>query len=103
MRATDQSFRGSGQPLFVRISRRPGTEIDPTRTLAKKALDNYLSLPILAEIQEGDAPDASNDTFIFWRNYSKNSNRAEKALAHLARIYLTPPPTSTGMFKTMEI
>ena len=78
------------------------SEIDRTRNLAKKALEGYLSLPVLDEIQEGESPDASNDTFIFWRNFSKTNNKAEKALAHLARIHLTPPPTSTGMIYTME-
>ena len=78
------------------------SEIDTIRAQAQKALDDYLSLPILDEIQEGDAPNGSNDTFIFWKNYSRTLNRAEKALAHLARIHLTPPPTSTGMVKTTE-
>ena len=73
------------------------TEIDTTREAAKKALENYLCLPVLAEKEEGGRDDPSNDTFLFWKNHSRTSDKAQKALCHVARIYLTPPPTSTGM------
>ena len=66
-------------------------EIDATRLAAKKAIDNYLGLPL------SDPEENGEDTFKFWRNYSVTANKAQKALCHLARLYLTPPPTSTDV------
>ena len=66
-------------------------EIDSTRILAKKTIDNYLNLPL------SDPEENGEDTFKFWRNYSVTKDRAQKALCELARRYLTPPPTSTDV------
>ena len=59
-------------------------EIDRHRTSAKVALNQYLSLPL-----------SSVDTFSFWNSYSQTTDAAQKSLCALARLHLTPPPTST--------
>ena len=61
-------------------------EEERLRISAKTALDQYLSLPL-----------SENDTFSFWRVYCQTNDRAQKSLAKLARIHLTPPPTSTDV------
>ena len=38
-------------------------EIDPTRLIAKKAIDHYLALPL------SDPDENGGDTFKFWKNY----------------------------------
>ena len=72
------------------------SEIDTIRKMATSALETYLNLPVLDEKEPNVPDDPTNDTFLFWKKYSKTSNEAQEALCHLARIYLTPPPTSTG-------
>ena len=64
-------------------------QVDSVRADAVKALDYYLGLPV-TKYREG--------TYSFWRNYSVTTNKAQKALCKLARIHLTPPPTSTGKY-----
>ena len=59
---------------------------DKLRTDAKKTLAEYLSLPV-----------SENDTFSFWSNYGKTTDRAQKSLCKQARIFLTPAPTSTDV------
>ena len=68
------------------------SEVDTARLAAKTALEHYLALPL------SDPDDKKNpqDTFSFWKSYSVTTDEAQKALCHLARVYLTPPPTSTG-------
>ena len=51
------------------------------------AVEDYLCRPISED----------TDTFQFWKEYSKNGNKTQKCLARLARIYLTPAPTSTDV------
>ena len=73
------------------IARKKGsqtTQDNGLRTMAEKALDSYLSLPVIG---------LNEDTFSFWRNYSVTSDKAQKCLCELARHYLTPAPTSTGI------
>ena len=65
--------------------------MDQLRTAAKKAIEHYLSLPVL----QPDDPETP-DTFAFWKNHCWTTDKAQKGLCHLARLYLTPPPTSTG-------
>ena len=65
-------------------------EMDETRIAAEKVIDSYLALPV-------SDPDLSEDTFAFWRDHSVTTNKAQKALCHLARVFLTPPPTSTDI------
>ena len=60
-------------------------EVDGIRMAASAALDSYLSLPV------------SEDTFKFWRDYSRTTDKAQKSLCKLARKYLTPAPTSTDV------
>ena len=62
-------------------------EIDGQRLSARTVIDNYLNLP-LSKHGEG--------TYTFWKEYTKTTDKAQKGLAHLARLYLTPPPTSTS-------
>ena len=62
-------------------------EIDGQRLSARNVIDTYLNLP-LTKHGEG--------TYIFWKKYSKSNDVAQKGLAQLARVYLTPPPTSTS-------
>ena len=64
-------------------------EVDNVRRSAIKAIDTYLNLPL------DDEDDA--DTYAFWLNYSKTTDKAQKALCHLARKYLTPAATSTDV------
>ena len=64
---------------------------DSTRIAATRAIDNYLGLPL------SDADETGEDTFKFWRNYSVTRDTAQKALCNLARLFLTPPPTSTDI------
>ena len=79
-----QNQRGGGQNQPGPSQRqRPKT----VREKAIDALDEYLSLPVSTN-EEG--------TYSFWREYQKTSDKARKALCELARIHLTPPPTSTG-------
>ena len=67
--------------------------IDGPRIEARKTLDNYLAQPL------SDPDDEKNpqDTFQFWKNYSVTTDKAQKSLCGLARRFLTPPPTSTGI------
>ena len=69
------------------------SEVDAIRVAAQTALEHYLALPL------SDPYDKTNpqDCFDFWRNYSVTTDKGQKALCHLARVFLTPPPTSTGM------
>ena len=67
------------------------TPQDSTRNAATKAVDNYLCLPL------SDPDENGEDTFKFWRNYSVTRDTAQKALCNLARLFLTPPPTSTDI------
>lgn len=62
-------------------------EIDGIATTAAKAVEDYLSKPIHDDM----------DTFHFWRDYEKEGDVTQKCLAKLARIYLTPAPTSTDV------
>ena len=62
-------------------------EFDAVKKSATVAIEHYLSLPM---------DDEDGNSFTFWRNHSKTTDKAQRALCHLARIYLTPPPTSTG-------
>ena len=62
-----------------------GSEIDCHRRTANKALDQYLALP------------NAENTMLFWKNHSITTDMAQEHLCELARVYLTPPPTSTGM------
>ena len=74
-------------------------ETDRIRLLAKSTIDQYTNLPTTPINDK-----SSNATFSFWRNYSRSSDIGQKGLAHLARFFLTPPPTSTGDFaKYFEI
>ena len=59
-------------------------EMDGIRVSAKVALNEYLSLPL-----------SPVNTFKFWKNYSQTTDRAQRSLCKLARLHLTPPPTST--------
>ena len=63
-------------------------EIDAMRTSAKDVLDTYLNQPAIGLDQ---------DTLCFWKTLSMSTDKAQKSLCDLARHYLTPPPTSTGM------
>ena len=92
---------GSGNPpgldslmtaIIAQNQRETGdNEIDTARIVAKATLQNYLNLPV-----HTDDPDINfkADTFKFWKDYSVTTDKAQKHLAHLARQYLTPPPTS---------
>ena len=60
-------------------------QVDSVRADALKVVDYYLGLPV-TKYNEG--------TYSFWRDYS---DKAQKGLCKLARIHLTPPPTSTGI------
>ena len=62
------------------------------REAAKKALDQYLSLPV-----------TESDTYGFWRSYEKTTDMAQKSLCKMARIFLTPPPTSTDVERLFSI
>ena len=62
-------------------------QVDSVRADATKALDYYLGLPVTSD-KEGP--------YSFWRDHSVTTDKAQKALCKLARIYLTPPPTSAG-------
>ena len=64
---------------------------DSMRTVAEKAINQYLALPLSNPDETGE------DTFKFWRDYSITTDKAQKALCHLARLYLTPAPTSTDV------
>ena len=64
-------------------------EVDNVRRSAIKAIETYLSLPL---DEEDDA-----DTYAFWLNYSRTTDKAQKGLCHLARKYLTPAATSTDV------
>ena len=63
------------------------TENDAAMMSAKAALDQYLNLPAIG---------LEEDTFEFWQNYSRTTNKAQQCLCDLACHYLTPPPTSTS-------
>lgn len=65
-------------------------QVDSVRADAVKAVDCYLSLPVTRH-HEG--------TYSFWRNHSMTTDKAQKGLCKLSRIYLTPPPTSTGRYR----
>ena len=67
-------------------------EIDARRMSAKSTINYYQNLPLTE--MGGD----KGATFKFWSTYSTTADPAQKCLARLARKYLTPPPTSTGMF-----
>ena len=62
--------------------------VDTLRISASAVLERYLSLPVSTHAE---------GTYQFWRNHSMTTDRAQKFLCELARIHLTPPPTSTGM------
>ena len=62
---------------------------DTFRKMAVGALDTYLYMPI-SKNHEG--------TYSFWRRHSMTIDVAQRGLCNLARTYLTPPPTSTGMW-----
>ena len=62
-------------------------QVDTVRADATKALEYYLGLPVTPD-KEG--------TYSFWRDYSVTTDKAQMALCKLARIYLTPPPTTIG-------
>ena len=64
-------------------------EIEGAGMSANAAIQEYLSRPLC------------DNTFEFWKRYSRSTERAQKCLSDLARIYLTPPPTTTGMIKIM--
>ena len=69
---------------------KPGDDkTDEARIVAKKTVDHYLALPV-------SDPDKSEDSFAFWRKHNVTTNKAQKARCQLARVFLTPPPTSTG-------
>ena len=70
------------------------TEADPIRAAASGALEKYLSLP-MSKAHEG--------TYAFWRDYKMTTDQAQKQLCNLARIHLTPPPTSTGMLNPFNL
>ena len=75
--------------MSARIARSEGStenEVDGIRMSAKNALDHYLALPVV------------EDTFVFWKNYAVTTDKAQKCLCKLARLYLTPPPTTTGIY-----
>ena len=65
------------------------THRDSTRGTALVALEHYLSLPV-TKSNEG--------TYSFWKSYSMTTDRAQKSLCNVARVHLTPPPTSTGEY-----
>ena len=60
-------------------------EIDGTAMSALKAVDDYLNRPLC------------DDTFEFWKMYSKSADKTQQCLSKLARHYLTPPPTTTDV------
>ena len=60
-------------------------EISGAGMSANATVQDYLSRPLC------------KDTFEFWRGYSHTTEKAQKCLSNLARIYLTPPPTTTGI------
>ena len=62
-------------------------EVDEVLKKAQEAIDEYLCKPVSDD----------TDTFQFWREYDKSGNEVKKELARLARIYLTPAPTSTDV------
>ena len=72
-----RSQHGSGDP-----------EADGIERSAIREVEDYLS--------HSDSDD-TEDTFTFWRQYSKSGNKIRKHLARLAQIYLTPAPTSTDV------
>ena len=59
-------------------------EVDGLRTDASSALEQYLNRPV------------RSGTFSFWKEYSQTTDYAQKCLCKVARLFLTPPPTSTG-------
>ena len=67
-------------------------ETDGLRVLAKAALNQYLNLPL-----------SPADTFSFWKSYSLTTDRAQKSLCRLARLHLTPPPTSTDTERQVDL
>ena len=69
------------------ISKSGHRGFDGTGMTPSAAVEDYLSNPIHDEM----------DTFHFWKKYSKSGNATQKCLANLARLYLTPPPTSTDV------
>ena len=81
--------------IKAKAQREPGhlgdVQFDPARQAATAAIEHYLSLPL----DENDG-----DTYTFWRNHQQTTDKAQRALCNLARIYLTPPPTSTGNYIT---
>ena len=81
------------------ISRKQGSagdlETDSFMRSANKAVDHYLNLPL--DPLDIDQKSTSNTTFMFWKNYSETGDRAQKSLSALARIYLTPAPTSSDV------
>ena len=93
-RANDSGLKNLMAGIVARKVRETGDgagAIDSTRTEATKAIDHYLALPL------SDPDETGEDTFRFWRDYSITTDKAQKALCHLARLYLTPAPTSTDV------
>ena len=85
-------FKNLMAAIMAQNQRETGdSEIDSTRIIAKNTIESYLKLPCSDPDVNGE------DTFKFWRDYSVTTNKAQKALCHLARVYLTPPPTSTDV------
>lgn len=52
---------------------------------ANAAVHDYLSRPLC------------KDTFEFWKKYGHSTEKAQRCLSELARVFLTPPPTTTGI------
>ena len=75
IRAKRRSQNGSGNQ---------GDEIEKS---ANKEVEDYLCYPASED----------TDTFTFWKDYSQSGSKARKCLARLARIHLTPAPTSTDV------
>ena len=74
--------------LIAQNERSYESEIDAMRSSANDALVQYLNQPTIG---------LDRDTLSFWRTLSTTTDKAQKCLCDLARHYLTPPPTSTGM------
>ena len=80
--------------IAKRVQRPGGQEISDALSRSNAAIDRYVDLPL--DSLDIDKKSASNATFQFWKDYSKNGDSIQKELAHIARIFLTPPPTSSG-------
>ena len=62
-------------------------ELAGTGMTVNAAVEDYLSKPMYEDM----------DTFHFWKEYSKSGDVTQRCLANLARLHLTPPPTSTDV------